>query len=377
MLTVAHLADVHLDAPFAQFGATAQRKRQTAIEEAFKQALMEAAARSVDLLVIAGDLYEQESYRPSTANFLRDRLGEFGKPVFIAPGNHDYYSDKSLYATAKWPDNVHVFAEEKLEALPLEDGLTVWGAAHTVPATTTDFLSGFGVDGGGVHLAVFHGAEESELFYARELGGDDKLKSPYGPFRRDEIEQAGLHHAFVGHIHTPRDGELHTYPGNPEPLTFGEEGDLERGLVIATFDEAGRLTKRERVRVAQSAVSDVPIDLSGCDSNDAIREQFTQGISGTSGFVRVTLSGEIGVAAEPNLGELREIALQQLEGVVMQVGELHVAYPIDEIAEETDTVRGRFVKDVLDSPDLDDEMKQRVVVTGLRALDGRKDLVVL
>ena len=37
MLTVAHLADLHLDAPFAQFGVDAQRKRQTGIEEAFKR----------------------------------------------------------------------------------------------------------------------------------------------------------------------------------------------------------------------------------------------------------------------------------------------------------------------------------------------------
>ena len=40
------------------------------------------------------------------------------------------------------------------------------------------------------------------------------------------------------------------------------------------------------------------------------------------------------------------------------------------------TVRGQFVRDVLDS-DLADDEKRRVVVTGLRALDGRTDLDAL
>jgi exonuclease SbcD len=377
MLTVAHLADLHLDAPFAQFGVDAQQKRQTAIEEAFKQALAEANARDADLLVIAGDLYEQASFTPSTANFLRDRLGEFQKRVFIAPGNHDYYSPESLYATVDWPSNVHVFEEERLEPFSVEDGLTIWGAAHTVPTTHVNFLDGRGVDRGGVHLAVFHGAEESELAFVHQLGGDDKLKSPYAPFRAEQIAAAGLHHAFLGHLHTPRDGERHTYPGNPEPLTFGERGDLQRGLVIAIFDDSGRLTNRERIKVAQCAVSELPVDLTDCDSNDDIRERFTERLAGVHGFVRITLKGEIGVAAEVNRAELREIALQHVDGVALQVRDLHVAYPIDEIAKETDTVRGRFVNDVLESDELDDEMKRRAIVTGLRALDGRPDLAVL
>lgn len=57
---------------------------------------MEASERDVDLLLIAGDLYEQERFTPSTANFLRDELEAFERPVFISPGNHDYYSPTSL-----------------------------------------------------------------------------------------------------------------------------------------------------------------------------------------------------------------------------------------------------------------------------------------
>lgn len=373
-MRIAHLADVHLDAPFAQFGPEAQRKRQVAIEESFKQALREAHDRGVDLLVIAGDLYEQERFTPSTAGFLQGELGAFGLPVYIAPGNHDYYFPKSLYATVEWASNVHVFSAPALEPETIEDGLTLWGAAHVVPATTTNFLDGFTVDRGGIHVALFHGAEQSQLAYVHRLGGDDEKKAAYAPFRVDEIALASLHHAFLGHIHTALDAQQHTYAGNPEPLTFGERGDLERGLVIATIDERGGVT-RERISVGKSSVRDIPVDLSGCTSNSDVREKVAKTLERITGFVRVTLTGEVGAAVDINVDELTDVAPSGLDAVIFRTGGLHVAYPIDEIAKETGTVRGRFVNDVLAS-DLDEEAKHKVIVTGLRALDRRSDLAV-
>jgi DNA repair protein SbcD/Mre11 len=54
---------------------------------------------------------------------------------------------------------------------------------------------------------------------------------------------------------------------------------------------------------------------------------------------------------------------------VPRMGRLTVAYDFDALVAEP-TVRGQFAKDVLAS-DLDEDTKRRVLVTGLRALDGR------
>jgi exonuclease SbcD len=58
----------------------------------------------------------------------------------------------------------------------------------------------------------------------------------------------------------------------------------------------------------------------------------------------------------------------------LRFGDLRAAYDLDAIAGEA-TVRGQFVRDVLDSQ-LEPSLRQRVLVTGLRALDGRDDLEV-
>ena len=54
----------------------------------------------------------------------------------------------------------------------------------------------------------------------------------------------------------------------------------------------------------------------------------------------------------------------------------HVPFNDLEALAEDPTVRGQFVRTVTGDPTLDDDVRRRVIVTGLRALDGRSDLGV-
>ncbi len=63
-----------------------------------------------------------------------------------------------------------------------------------------------------------------------------------------------------------------------------------------------------------------------------------------------------------------------LESLTVEVGDLYVAYNFEAITDEA-PVRGEFVRQVTSS-DLAEDEKRRVLVTGLRALDGREDLEV-
>ena len=48
--------------------------------------------------------------RPDTAEFLRATFGELNPtPVYIAPGNHDWFSAKALYSLVNWTPNVTIF----------------------------------------------------------------------------------------------------------------------------------------------------------------------------------------------------------------------------------------------------------------------------
>jgi hypothetical protein len=61
-----------------------------------------------------------------------------------------------------------------------------------------------------------------------------------------------------------------------------------------------------------------------------------------------------------------------LDGLLVRLGQLRPAYDLATIAEEP-TVRGQFVRDVLDA-ELDDADRRRVLSIGLRALEGQAEL---
>jgi DNA repair exonuclease SbcCD nuclease subunit len=362
---ILHLADVHLDTPFTWAGHGQGRARRQAIRDALRAAFTLAVAERVDAVTIAGDLYEHERASDDTGQFLADLAASIAPiPVLLAPGNHDWYGPSSLYARTTWPANVHVFTTARLTPYPLADGFTLWGAAHTSPANTPGFLDGFTVDGDGIHIGVFHGAERAAL--PRE--GVEKL--PHAPFHASQIRTAGLHHALVGHLHTPEDADHFTYPGNPEPLTFGETGP--RAAVLITVDEDGHVT-RDRRTVSQTAVHDITVDITGLTHTEQVRTAVADATAGATGVVRITVTGEV----DPRLDVAPDRWKPDLPGMsalVLRVEGLRPALDLDAIATEQ-TVRGQFVRDVM-AAGLDPDMQRRVLGTGLRALAGDTELEV-
>jgi DNA repair exonuclease SbcCD nuclease subunit len=360
-------SDVHLDAPFAWADPTIARRHRQALRGALTRIVALAQEIAPDVVICGGDLYEHDRVSPDTAEFLRSQFENLHPiPVFIAPGNHDWYGLESIYHRTVWSPNVRIFASDRLEPVKLADGITLWGGAHITPARTEGFLESFRVDRSGLHFALFHGSERSVLSF--EGGG----KAMHAPFDSDQIEPAGLHHVFLGHYHTPRDADRYTYPGNPDPLTFGEHG--ERGVVIATWLSDGAVL-RSRRRVAVSEVSEIEIDMTGCASRQEVLERITRTLSPLSGIVRVTLVGEVGTAVDVRGEDFRREDLASgLDGLVVR-SRIRPSYDFVAIAQEH-TVRGQFVRDVQNSELAEDE-RLRVLVTGLRALEGRDDLEVI
>ena len=368
-MKIVHFADLHLDSAFAWLGATgdAARRRRQALRDVLRAIVKLARDEQADALFCGGDLYEGERVTQDAAAFLRDEFASLDPtPVYLAPGNHDYYGRGSLYATREWSPNVHVFREPRFVPVPLAAGVTLWGAAHCAPANTPNYLEGFKTDGAGAHIALFHGSERS--WFSEQGGG----KEPHAAFDAEEIEQAGFHHAFLGHYHRPKDAQRHTYPGNPDPLEFGETG--ERGAVVATINDDGSVERERRV-VAVSEVHDITLDVTGCESPQQIRDRLGQATQRLSGAARLTVKGDLDTGVDFSEHVLRDALGGSFDSAQIRIGDLRPGYDIESISRES-TVRGQFVNDVRDAG-LSPQDERRTLITGLRALDGRKDLDVL
>jgi DNA repair exonuclease SbcCD nuclease subunit len=359
-----HFADLHLDAPFAWAPPETARARRRNRREALARIVALAEAEGVEAILCAGDLFEHERIGPDTVEFLRSAFERTDRRVLLAPGNHDWLSPRSPYALAEWSPNVHVFTEAALRPIELADGLTLWGAAHRAPANTDDLFAGFRVDRGGVNIALAHASERATLAW-QESG-----KAPHAPFDAADLPSTGLAHAFLGHYHLPRDAERHTYPGNPDPLDFGETG--ERGAVIATVGADGTVT-RERRDVSVSEVHDLEVDVEGATHSDEVAAIVRERLAPLAGSVRVTLAGDLAPSVQLDLREIQRLGAH-LEGLVVRAGRLGVGYDLAAIQAES-TVRGQFVRSATEEID-DLDLRRRVILTGLRALEGRGDLEV-
>ena len=360
------ISDLHLDASFASHGLGPEvgRKLRTFMHQSMLNIVKLVKTTGADALLCAGDLFEHDRVSPKTATLLRYAFSQIDPiPVYIAPGNEDWYGPNSLYQQ-EWSSNVHIFTEPKLTPVQLADGITLWGAAHVAPSGAPNFLRGFRVEGRGIHIGLFHGSEMSGF------GEQPGSKFPHAPFEMKDVESSGLHHVFLGHYHLPIEGVLYTYPGSPHPLSTAERGS--RGVVLAEVSTRGTV-HREWKSVANFPFHDLELDVTGCMTGDQVGDRLRGTVANLQGVVRLTLSGETHSNLEVNLRELAEA--DYAVDLSLRRGKLIPGADFATLAKEA-TVRGQFIRDVLEEK-LEPEKRNRILAIGLRALEGKQDLEAL
>ncbi|HUY54598.1 MAG TPA: DNA repair exonuclease [Candidatus Nanopelagicaceae bacterium] len=358
-----HCSDVHLDTAFAGLGPAVARRRRAGVRRAFTRIVDLALEQRVDALTIGGDLYEDLRSQRDTAQFLQQQFSRLSCPVLIAPGNHDYWHPGSIYAREKWPENVTVF--KTAEFTPVEvAGVRIFGAAHIQPKGTKDLLGQFKAAKDGPAIALFHGSERGQLPFQGE-GKED-----HAPFSEDEIVKAGFQYGLLGHFHTPRSTTRVIYPGNPEPLTFGEVG--ERGAALIDF--ANLPPAVEIRKVSTFTLTDIEVDVTGCLHSEAVLDRIGEVLSrDPDSGTRVRLVGEVASGVRLGPTELLE-RLRQDDVCVDLVIDARPALDLEALSLAPDA-RGQFVRALLARNDSDSDLVRQALLVGLDALRGEAPLL--
>lgn len=359
MFKFIHAADFHLDSPFAALSPRQAAERRRESRELPMRLAEYAASHDIDLMLLAGDLFDGGVYR-ETAEALRDGLGRAGIPIFIAPGNHDWYGASSPYAVLKWPENVHIFQKNSMESVELPQ-CTVHGAAFVAPEQVDGLLTGFAVpDDGKIHMAVLHG----------ELGTS---VSRYNPISEQEVVSSGLTYLGLGHIHKRTEALRYgktvvAWPGCPEGRGFDELGD--KGFYEGTVTDDGTITLR-LVSFARHHYEILTVDVTDQDPIAAVENVLP--LHTENNLYRILLTGET---------EERGISLETLRNV------LNSRFYSLELRDETrvseniwagageDSLRGLFLRELQKKrmaveTEPDRAVIDRAVRFGLAALEHR------
>jgi DNA repair exonuclease SbcCD nuclease subunit len=353
-LRIVHCADVHLETTFPQTRGGATRRK--ALADAFVRIVDDALARNADVLTIGGDLYESERAGPQTVRFLFEQFARFGKPVFIAPGNHDPHAPASLLARGDLPENVRVFNEAAWRAYPLAAGVTLFGFGHT-PAEPGRPFERARFDRGGVQLALVHGSDEQDC---------PPNKRATAPFNKAEVVASGASLLLTGHYHggyVAKSGTrpVFAYPGSPEPIKFGE-GPVHGALLVAV--EGGHIEVTP-LPTARTRLLDVSANLDGVTNENGAFERIeaTLGALGANDFVRLQLVGQIAPGTRIDTALMTEHFGGALGSLA--IDDRTIAHDYANIAREP-TVRGHVVRDLLERG----EAGEAALRYALAAFDG-------
>lgn len=361
MLKFIHAADFHLDSAFGALSdQQAAARRREARETGFRLANY-VNSHGIDLVLLAGDLFDSNSAFRETGEQLAQALGQMDAKVFISPGNHDWYGPGSPWQTVAWPENVYVFRENYLTEVELPEwNLVIHGAAFTAQEQATGFLTQFVAPADGrTHIALLHG----------EI---DPAEKRYAPIRKDEIAASGLDYLALGHIHKRMEPgtygkTLCAWPGCIEGRGFDELG--EKGFYEGTV-ENGKVSVRF-IPFARRRYEILQVDITGKEPVNAIESVLVADTA--QHLYRILLMGESDEAGV-NVTALKERLADRFYALDIR-DHTRIAEDIWSRCGE-DSLRGMFLRKLRAEWDNAKTMEEQDRVTravrfGLAALDHR------
>ena len=244
-LTLLHTADVHLDT--CPQGTTEPPSAHRAFEAIIDRAL----DVEVDVVLIAGDLFDHNRVDDATISFAQRQLRRLHCPAVILPGNHDCLHPNGVYRRHDFSaacGNVRVITELDGQAIAFPElDLLVWGRG--MEAHEPDFHPLAHIPArhdGRWHVAMAHG-----FFYE-----DFETPERSSPILAAEICQTGWDYVAMGHKHVTADhsqGDVAAwYPGTPLPdWSSAPPGHVllveccpERGITVRPQQVAGACRDR-------------------------------------------------------------------------------------------------------------------------------------
>jgi exonuclease SbcD len=282
MLRLLHTADVHLGARHTDLGerAAVLRERQFT---AFRVTVDLAIVEEVDLVLIAGDLFDSNTQPRRSVERVASELARLANAsirTVIIPGTHDVYDGSSIYrsydlaamarTSHEW---VAVLTPEQSNIwLPSLDAV-VHGRVFATKRPPKSPFEGF--DARMDRRATWRiGLAHGSLAIPGKTDADEVV------FTEEDISRTGLDYLALGHWHSAVEGRAgnvtYAYCGAPEPVAVDQDG-AGQVLLVSLDDKGGSRheVKIQAKRVGQTRHEKIELDLATVGTQPALIEQLS------------------------------------------------------------------------------------------------------
>ena len=354
-----HIADIHMDSPFVNLSdkenlgdlkRLEQRKKIKEVIEYIKE-------NKIDMLFIAGDLYEQQYIKQTTIEYINNLFKEIPETqLYIAPGNHDPYLKNSYYSKYKWNENVKIF-NSKIEKIE-QNEVDIYGFGFE------DFYC---TECGIENLEIENPEKENILILHGTLDGANIEEKQYNSISTKMLEEKGFDYVALGHIHKTNFNKENKiiYPGSLVSLGFDELG--QHGMIVGEIKN--KKLNIEFIPIKASEFVEKRIDVTEIISKEELIEKIDSIEIQPNEYVKIILEGKRNF--EINTYELYKLIQEQK--IIKIKNKTKINYNLEEIENET-TLKGLFAKEIkqkLDSKNLTNEQREileKAIEIGFEAL---------
>ena len=349
--------DLHFDTPFKDLNKNIALISKEELLEVFSKIIDMAMENSVDILLLTGDIFDNLTVNKKTLLFIKNQLERINNiRVFISPGNHDPYNEKSFYKMINWPDNVYIF-KGSLEYVVIEELKTVaFGAAFNEHHIRKSMIKDIKAKEDYINIMTIHG-DISNI----DEGND------YNPITLNDIGRSGLDYIAIGHRHKfsgilRENNTYYAYAGCPQGRGFDELDN--KGIIIGEIAKGAVDLKFVRTSKRNYYVKE--IDISNSVSYEEVKFKIISSINEEdrkNNLYKIILKGEV----ESYINLKEEVILDKIKDdfyFVKVIDKTEVKLDFDEISKDY-SIKGVYAKKLLEKME-DEDANQELLKMALK-----------
>lgn len=294
MLSILHLADIHLGATYSFLPHEKSKKAKETQFEILNQAIEYGNKQNVNAILISGNLFDQPVPPSDIVHRAFSIISKSNSYVLISPGNHDHLSSQSPYINSNLPSCIHVFSSPTLTSFNINNDCVVWGAAFCDISAK-------------IPLNVELLKEKHNILLVHS---DLKTQSKYNPLTALDLKNSGFDYAALGHNHTysgmHRAGKtIYACSGSPSAISSDDTG--KKGFLYGIF---GNQTKFKFIPSIGMEAHNIEIDFTSLMSDKMLQQVLTPMIpkNHARSYATINLTGER--CYNPNISALENVLNQ-------------------------------------------------------------------
>ena len=360
-ITFFHCADVHLDSPFSSLagkpGLSAARRRE--LMEAFSRMITNVRNEKPDLLIIAGDLFENTYVQLSTVSNLNVMFGTIPDTrILMITGNHDLEAANSYYRAYEWGNNVYFLGEEQ-KSIYFED-INTWihGLGWGVGQGFGNRLDSIKPDKDKFNILIFHG--DIDL----QIGSRD-----YNSISSEIAGSMGFDYVAAGHNHRKRIyKDIICNPGSLDPLGFDEPGIHGYFKGILSKDSGLNVEFVENSHVEYVTIE---LDITGMNNDSVVLDALNKDMKKEKVLYKVLLKGAKTIEYTPDTIFIANTLLEHVLFARVR-DESTVRVPVEDLS-LLKGLKGEFTRTVMEKIEGADEEEKEILMKalyyGIEAMD--------